>query len=77
MGKTVTLLKVRRRAEERGFVVAHVTADPNGGLPGRLAESVAGALAAADVHRRGAGWAHLPRRAITLWAGRAASSVNP
>lgn len=33
VGKTVALLEVRRRAEERDFVVAHVTADPAGGLP--------------------------------------------
>lgn len=28
VGKTAALLDVRRRAEESGFVVAHVTADP-------------------------------------------------
>ncbi len=62
VGKTVALLEVRRRAEEQGFVVAHVTANPTGGLPGRVAEAVAGALAVANVQRRGSTWDRLTER---------------
>ena len=62
VGKTAALLDVRRRAEESGFAVAHVTADPGGGLPGRVAEAIAGALAAAGITRRGSGWDRLTER---------------
>lgn len=62
VGKTVTLLEARARAEDRGFVTAHVTADRSGALPNRLAEAIAGALAAADVARRGSAWERLAER---------------
>ncbi|MGQ0466114.1 MAG: AAA family ATPase [Sporichthyaceae bacterium] len=62
VGKTVTLVEARRRAEQRRFVSAHVTADRAGGLSRRLAEATAGALAAADVARRGSGWERLAER---------------
>ena len=62
VGKTVTLIEARSRAQGLQFLTAHVTADRSGGLPHRLAEAVGGALAHADVDRRGRRWDRLTER---------------
>ncbi len=56
VGKTVTLIEARARAQRLGFLCAHVTADRSGGLPQMIAEAVGGVLADADVDRRGRRW---------------------
>jgi hypothetical protein len=62
VGKTVTLVEARTRAENLEFVTAHVTADRSGDLPHRLAGAIGGALANAEVNRAGRRWAKFTDR---------------